>query len=171
MHLAPALRRWGVSVDGVQVGARAGLIDPDRGWSEDESEAVFRELMHYYETFLKRVAEGRKRTRDEIDAVAQGRVYTGIRAQGLGLVDQIGGLRVAIDLAAQHADLDPTKLEVERIWPRPSRGLAGLLRGASAAPLGASPYLGEALAALEEGLALARVGVLAYCPLQIEGIS
>lgn len=174
MHLAPALQRWGVTVDGVQVGARAGLVDPDRGWSEGESEAVLRELMHYYETFLARVAEGRKRTRDEIDAVAQGRVYTGMRAKGHGLVDQIGGLRVAIDLAAQHADIDPTRLEVERIWPRPSRGLAGLLRGASAAPLGglsASPYVGEALAALEEGLALARVGVLAYCPLQIEGIS
>lgn len=171
MHLAPALQRWGVNVDGVQVGARAGLIDPDRGWSEAESEAVFRELMHYYETFLARVAEGRKRTRDEIDAVAQGRVYTGIRAKGHGLVDQIGGLRVAIDLAAQHADLDPTKLEVERVWPRPSRGLAGLLRGAGAAPLAGSPYVTEALTALEEGLALARVGVLAYCPLQIEGIS
>lgn len=166
MHLAPALQRWGVSVDGVQVGARAGMIDPDRGWSEGESEAVFRELMSYYETFLARVATGRNRTRDEIDAVAQGRVYTGLRAKGLGLVDRIGGLRVAIEIAAQLANVDPDRVEIERVWPRPSRGLAGVLRGAAS-----PPFLGAgALAALEEGLALAQVPVLAYCPLQIEGI-
>ncbi|MBL4844470.1 MAG: signal peptide peptidase SppA [Planctomycetes bacterium] len=164
MHIAPALARWGVSVDGVQVGARAGMLDPDRGWTPEESEAVFRELMRYYETFLERVAKGRKRDRDQIDAVAQGRVYTGRTAQGLGLVDQIGGLRLAIELACQHAELDPNALEIERIWPRPSRGLVSVLRGATAPPWA------EALGAIEEAVALTRVSVLAYCPLQIEGI-
>lgn len=171
MHLAPALRRWGVSVDGVQVGPRAGLLDPDRGWSADESEAVWRELMRYYETFVQRVASGRQRERDEIDALAQGRVYTGRRAHGLGLVDRLGGVRLALQIACEQAELDPTRVQRERVWPRPSRGLAGLFSGALSPPLGRAGLAGlGSLAALEDALALARAPALAYCPLRVEGI-
>ena len=172
MHLAPALRRWGVTVDGVQVGARAGLLDPDRGWTPEESDAVWRELMRYYETFLQRVATGRNRTRDEIDALAQGRVYTGRRAQGLGLVDRIGGVRLALEIACEQAELDPERVQRERVWPRPSRGLAGLFSSALAPSLGGAGALSglASLGALEDALALAQAPALAYCPLRVEGI-
>ena len=59
-----------------------------------------------YELFLSRVVEGRKSTRAKIDAVAQGRVWTGHQALERGLVDEIGGLDRAIQLAKEKAKLD-----------------------------------------------------------------
>jgi protease-4 len=58
-----------------------------------------------YEDFLKRVSDGRKKTRDEIDAVAQGRVWSGADAKRLGLVDQLGSFDDAVKAAAKRADL------------------------------------------------------------------
>lgn len=54
-----------------------------------------------YATFLQRVADGRKMKTEEVDAIAQGRVWTGVDAQKLGLVDEIGGLDTAIKYAAK----------------------------------------------------------------------
>lgn len=71
-----------------------------------EQTAIFQDwIATTYETFLSRVSAGRGMTRDEADALGQGRVWTGGRAQGLGLVDRIGGLEDAIVFAAQEAGL------------------------------------------------------------------
>ncbi len=58
-----------------------------------------------YELFVKRVADGRASTPKDIDAIAQGRVWTGRQARELGLVDELGGLDRAIALAKEHAKL------------------------------------------------------------------
>ncbi len=62
---------------------------------------VLESIEKTYATFLKRVADGRKMTTEQVDAIAQGRVWTGIDAQKLGLVDEIGGLDAAIKHAAK----------------------------------------------------------------------
>ena len=62
---------------------------------------VLESIEKTYATFLKRVAEGRKMTIAQVDAMAQGRVWTGMDAHKLGLVDEIGGLEVAIKYAAK----------------------------------------------------------------------
>ena len=62
---------------------------------------VLESIEKTYATFLKRVADGRKMTTEQVDAIAQGRVWTGIDAQKLGLVDEIGGLDAAIKYAAK----------------------------------------------------------------------
>ena len=59
-----------------------------------------------YETFLSRVMAGRGMGHDELDAIAQGRVWTGADALELGLVDVLGGLEDAIDIAAEKAGLE-----------------------------------------------------------------
>jgi len=59
-----------------------------------------------YNTFLKRVAEGRNMTVDEVDRIAQGRVWSGVEAQKLGLVDDLGNLEDAIAAAAEMAELE-----------------------------------------------------------------
>src|SRR5690606_24285178 len=61
---------------------------------------------HVYNTFVNRVAEGRKMTFEEVDEIAQGRVWTGIDAKRLGLVDEIGGLEQAISYASQLVNID-----------------------------------------------------------------
>jgi protease-4 len=61
---------------------------------------------HGYEDFLSRVAEARGKTRDEVDAIARGRVWSGEDAKELGLVDELGGLEEAIASAAKRAGLE-----------------------------------------------------------------
>ncbi len=62
---------------------------------------VLESIEKTYATFLKRVADGRKMTTAQVDSIAQGRVWTGIDAHKLGLVDEIGGLEDAIKYAAK----------------------------------------------------------------------
>jgi protease-4 len=62
---------------------------------------VLESIEKTYAKFLKRVAEGRKMTTAQVDAMAQGRVWTGMDAHKLGLVDEIGGLEAAIKYAAK----------------------------------------------------------------------
>jgi protease-4 len=62
-----------------------------------------RQVDFMYETFLKRVGEGRKLSRDAVDAIAQGRVWSGSDAIPIGLVDKLGNLQDAIKLAAKMA--------------------------------------------------------------------
>lgn len=62
---------------------------------------VLESIEKTYATFLKRVADGRKMTIAQVDAIAQGRVWTGVDAHKLGLVDEIGGLDAAIKYAAK----------------------------------------------------------------------
>uniref|UniRef100_UPI004047B595 signal peptide peptidase SppA n=1 Tax=Flavobacterium sp. TaxID=239 RepID=UPI004047B595 len=64
-----------------------------------------------YATFLQRVADGRKMKTEDVDAIAQGRVWTGVDAQKLGLVDEIGGLDDAIKYAAKLGKTDSYRTE------------------------------------------------------------
>jgi protease IV len=84
-------------------GQHADLFSAYRPWN-DEERAKYRSLMvAFYEDFVTRAAEGRKKSYEDIDALAQGRVWTGSEALSHGLVDRLGGLDVALDLAKERA--------------------------------------------------------------------
>lgn len=72
---------------------------------------VLESIEKTYATFLKRVADGRKMTTEQVDAIAQGRVWTGVDAHKLGLVDEIGGLDAAIKYAAKLGKTSSYKTE------------------------------------------------------------
>ena len=74
----------------------------------------------FYEgLFLPKVAEGRKRSVEQIREVAEGRVWTGGQALANGLVDEAGGLRRAVEVARQEAGLAPDrKIRLRRFAPR-----------------------------------------------------
>ena len=79
---------------------RSGRSPPaERARIEEQMQAT-------YELFLTRVADGRKSSKEKIDAVAQGRVWTGRQARERGLVDELGGLDRAIAVAKERAKLD-----------------------------------------------------------------
>ena len=80
------------------------INDDFKGYALEGIESV-------YATFLKRVATGRKLQISQVDAIAQGRVWTGIDAQKLGLVDEIGGLDAAIKYAAKLGKTTKYKTE------------------------------------------------------------
>ena len=100
------LGKVGVSVDGVGTTALSGQVRIDRPLSEG-ARAVLQAVDHarLRGVRLQRVAAGRKKTREEVDAIAQGRVWAGVDAQRIGLVDQLGSFDDAVKAAARRAKL------------------------------------------------------------------
>ena len=70
----------------------------------------------FYITFTQRVADGRGLTREYVDSIARGRVWTGAQAKKLGLVDTLGGLTLALHIAAEEAEVDYEKCSV-KVFP------------------------------------------------------
>lgn len=77
-----------------------------RSFNEEEMSMLDKYIQRGYELFLKRVGGGRGMTRDQVDSIAQGHVYTGERAIQLKLVDQLGTLDDAVAKAAKLAKID-----------------------------------------------------------------
>jgi protease-4 len=114
------LNKLGVSVDGVGTTRLSGQLRLDRPLGEDAKVLLQSFIERGYEEFLGHVAEGRKKTRDEVHAIAQGRVWIGTDAKSNGLVDHLGLFDQAVKSAAKLAELSDD-YEVERIEPS-SRG-------------------------------------------------
>jgi protease-4 len=110
------LKKIGVSVDGVGTTNLSGQLRIDRPLGEDAKVLLQSFIERGYEEFLAHVAEGRKKTRDEVHAIAQGRVWIGTDAKNNGLVDQLGLFDQAVKSAAKRAKLTGD-YEVERIEP------------------------------------------------------
>ena len=109
------LKKIGVNVDGVGTTSLSGQLRIDRPLGEDAKVLLQSFIERGYEEFLSHVAEGRKKTRDEVHAIAQGRVWIGTDAKGNGLVDHLGLFDQAVKSAAKLAEMD--EYEVERIEP------------------------------------------------------
>jgi protease-4 len=110
--------KLGVGTGSVSDGKFAEINSPFKPFSPAERARVEEQMQATYELFLSRVVEGRKSTRTKIDAVAQGRVWTGHQALERGLVDEIGGLDRALQIAKQKARIDE-KTEVDLlIYPQ-----------------------------------------------------
>ncbi len=96
----------GISIDTVITGKYAASFSPFLDWTEDEGKILQKETDRFYNIFLEHVAKGRDMSVDEVHKIAQGRVWSGIKAQKLGLVDEIGDLQLAIETAAELANLE-----------------------------------------------------------------
>lgn len=92
--------KLGVTTDVVSTGELSDFMNPTRQITEVERMIVQTNVEEGYETFIKRVAEGRKMNPDSVKAIASGRVWTGAQAQERGLVDVLGGLETTIEIAA-----------------------------------------------------------------------
>jgi protease-4 len=100
----PLAKQLGVHSDGVATTAFAE-VSPDRALDPAVARAMQSGIEHGYREFIARVAAARGMTPDQVDAIAQGRVWSGQDAHAAGLVDQLGGLQEAIASAATRADL------------------------------------------------------------------
>jgi protease-4 len=110
------LAKLGVNVDGVGTTPLSGAMRLDRPMSEGASKLLQITVNHTYEQFLARVAAGRGKTRDAVDTIAQGRVWAGVDALPIGLIDRIGSYRDAVQSAAKRAGLQGA-YGVRRIEP------------------------------------------------------
>jgi protease-4 len=112
------MAKLGVTADKVAFGAHADEYSLFRPFTEDELKALNDDLLWTYGQFLARAAEGRGLTRDEVDAVGRGRVWTGRQAKDRKLVDELGGLTMAIGLAKKESGIDADEEVRLDVWPR-----------------------------------------------------
>lgn len=112
--------KLGIGVDGVGTTPLSGELRIDRPIGPAAGTLLQSVIERGYEDFLARVAVGRGKTRDQVDAVAQGRVWTGRDAKRLGLVDGLGSLDEAIAAAAKRAKLTEGKYELDYREPKKS---------------------------------------------------
>lgn len=98
--------KLGLTYDGVKTNKMSDAISVNRPFRPEERELMQNYVNRGYELFVKRCADGRKKTIDQIKAIAEGRVWTGEDALKIGLVDKIGGIDEAIEIAAKKAKLD-----------------------------------------------------------------
>jgi protease-4 len=99
------LEKIGVKVDGLGTTPLAGALRLDRPLDDASRRILQSSVDHAYDEFLHRVGEGRKKSVEDVDKIAQGRVWAGVDAQRIGLVDHLGGLKDATDAAAKLAEL------------------------------------------------------------------
>jgi protease-4 len=100
-----SLEKLGVKVDGLGTTPLAGDMRIDRALGPVTKQVLQASVDHAYQQFLRRVADGRKKSVEDVDKIAQGRVWAGVDAQRIGLVDHLGGLKDATDAAAKLAQL------------------------------------------------------------------
>jgi len=101
-----SLEALGIHSDGVGTTALSDFYQLSRPMSPQAKQIVQAGVDHIYDRFLSIVAEARESSTDQVNQVAQGRVWTGSKALELGLVDKLGNLKQAIDAAATLAGLD-----------------------------------------------------------------
>jgi protease-4 len=97
--------KLGLHLDGVKFGKYADLGRMDRPLNPDEEAIVQKAIDRIYVDFVTKVAKGRGMSYEAVDAIAQGRVWSGVDAKKIGLVDVLGGIETAIDIAAKRAGL------------------------------------------------------------------
>jgi protease IV len=169
------LEKIGVKVDGLGTTQRAGELRLDRALDAASRQILQTSVDHAYGEFLQRVGEGRKKSVEEIDKIAQGRVWAGVDAQRIGLVDHLGGLKDASEAAAKLAELG-SDYEIDYIEPelslreqlllqlRSESRVLGRLAGLAPAPSAVTRALDPLL---EQAAAIAQLddprGLYAYC--------
>jgi protease-4 len=98
--------KLGITFDSVRTGKYANIGSTFYPMTAEEREIIQGSVEKIYDTFITHVSEGRKMSKATVDSVGQGRVWSGTDAKALGLVDEIGGLDKAIEIASKLAKLD-----------------------------------------------------------------
>jgi len=117
--LEDTFAKIGYNIDGITIGGDyAGAYSVDEPFNQGQRAAYRGQLEDIYEDFTTRVAEGRDIPLEQVKEIAKGRVWTGAQAKEIGLVDELGGIMKAIDVAKEAADIDAdTKINLKR-YPR-----------------------------------------------------
>ncbi len=117
MVTAGTFQKLGANLDGVSEGRFADMNSPTRPYSPEERAKIEEQMQAFYDQFVEKVAQARKSTPEKIDAVAQGRVWTGRQARDIGLVDELGGLTRAIDIAKDRAKIPASEDVTIVVYP------------------------------------------------------
>jgi protease-4 len=104
-NLKKLYEKLGITDERLAFGEKADIFSTFRSWTDEERELIKKEMRWTYDQFLTKAAEGRNLSKEDVDNIGKGRVWTGSQAKNLGLVDEIGGLSKAIALAKELAGI------------------------------------------------------------------
>jgi protease-4 len=124
--IGATLAKIGVTHDSVAEGRNAEMDSPFEPFTPEQHDKLKAQLQTFYDQFVEKVAQSRHMTPEQVDAIGQGRVWTGQQAKELGLVDNVGGLEQAIALAKQQAKI-PAQSSVQILIYPPRRSLFDIL--------------------------------------------
>ena len=110
--------KLGIHWDRVQSGQNAALYSSNQDFTDEQWQQNEQELDYIYQSFLQRVADGRHMSLTQARELAKGRIWTGEQALSLGLVDALGGLTTAIDMAKVEAKIAADQAVHIEIFPR-----------------------------------------------------
>ena len=144
--ISGSLEKLGANIEATSSGKHAEIYSPDRRFTAEERTKIEESMQNVYDQFIERTAAARHMAPEKVDEVAQGRVWTGEQAKQLGLVDELGGLYTAIDLAKQRARI-PADEEVDLVVFPPHRSFYEVLADQLSAPVGRlkTAYTSDAL--------------------------
>jgi protease-4 len=111
------LHSLGINVDRLSVGTNAGMYSVYQPPTAAQRAAISRELDVIYADFTRQVGEARKLDGSRLDAAARGRVFSGVDARKAGLIDELGGLQLALDIARAKAGIDESRQIEVRTFP------------------------------------------------------
>jgi len=103
--------KLGITFDNVKTNNYADFGTVTRALTESEKAVYLSDVENIYQTFIKHVADGRNMSTDQVDSIGQGRVWCGVDAKDIGLIDEFGGLEKAIELAAKLAKIGEYKIQ------------------------------------------------------------
>jgi protease-4 len=126
--LAGLYGKLGITAEKMTFGRRADLFSTFRPFSPEDRRLLKEQILWTYNKFLNKVAEGRNLSKEDVDKVGRGRVWTGSRAKEIGLVDALGGLDTALDLAKELAGIPAEEKVRLVVWPKKTT-LFGTLSG------------------------------------------
>ncbi|MCX5801913.1 MAG: signal peptide peptidase SppA [Candidatus Eisenbacteria bacterium] len=110
--------KLGMNREIVTRGANAAMFSDTRSFTPAERRKLLEQMWEWYIAFVRKVAEGRGMTEKEVDGVARGRVWTGAQAVDVGLVDVIGGLDRAVEIAKVQAGIPKDSPVTLAIYPK-----------------------------------------------------
>ena len=106
VNLKGLFEKLGIKFQHIKRGENAGMYTSTRGFTEKERERMIYTMEGGYDRFISRVAEGREMTKEEVNEIGRGRVWTGKQGVENGIVDKLGGLFDAIKAAEQKAGIE-----------------------------------------------------------------
>lgn len=120
LALQDTFAKIGYNIEDVTVGGEfASAFSADRPFTPNQRTAFRRQLENIYKTFIALVSQGRALPLEQVHEIAKGRVWTGVQAKELGLIDEFGGIIQAIDIAKELASIEADQDIYLKSFPRP----------------------------------------------------
>ncbi len=142
-YAKPAIKnfanKYGVTQESIARNKLSGIADFFDPWTDDQRVAAQKWIDDFYDTFISEVAASRKMKKEDVDAVARGRVWSGRDAKARGLVDELGGLMEAVNAAKLKAGFEPGDDDYQLALFHGSGSLLGSMLGVAAPTLMEQP--------------------------------